>query len=73
MTAQALLRRATGLSVSKVVAERAVRQRMEQTGFSDSAAYLQALTPAEMTQLIELAHLLAPDVRALLFQDAGAT
>ena len=38
MTAQALLRRATGLSVSKAVAERAVGQRMEQTGFTDSAA-----------------------------------
>jgi chemotaxis protein methyltransferase WspC len=54
MTAQALLRRATGLSVSKSVAERAVGQRMEQTGFGNSETYLQALTPAEMTQLIEL-------------------
>ena len=68
MTAQALLRRATGLSVSKVVAERAVRQRMEQTGFSDSAAYLQALTPAEMTQLIEL--VVVPE--SWLFRDPQA-
>ena len=68
MTAQALLRRATGLSVSKTVAERAVGQRMEKTGFSDSAAYLQALTPAEMTQLIEL--VVVPE--SWLFRDPQA-
>ncbi|MGK5048923.1 CheR family methyltransferase [Janthinobacterium sp. GB4P2] len=68
MTAQALLRRATGLSVSKTVAERAVGQRMEQTGFSDSVAYLQALTPAEMTQLIEL--VVVPE--SWLFRDPQA-
>ena len=68
MTAQALLRRATGLSVSKAVAERAVGQRMEQTGFSESAAYLQALTPAEMTQLIEL--VVVPE--SWLFRDPQA-
>ena len=68
MTAQALLRRATGLSVSKAVAERAVGQRMEKTGFSDSAAYLQALTPAEMTQLIEL--VVVPE--SWLFRDPQA-
>lgn len=68
MTAQALLRRATGLSVSKAVAERAVGQRMEQTGFSDSAAYLQALTPAEMTQPIEL--VVVPE--SWLFRDPQA-
>ncbi|MFA6071245.1 MAG: CheR family methyltransferase, partial [Janthinobacterium sp.] len=68
MTAQTLLRRATGLSVSKTVAERAVGQRMEQTGFSDSAAYLQALTPAEMTQLIEL--VVVPE--SWLFRDPQA-
>ena len=68
MTAQALLRRATGLSVSKAVAERAVGQRMEQTGFSDSTAYLQALTPAEMTQLIEL--VVVPE--SWLFRDPQA-
>ncbi|WP_086146123.1 protein-glutamate O-methyltransferase CheR, partial [Janthinobacterium sp. GW458P] len=68
MTAQALLRRATGLSVSKSVAERAVGQRMEQTGFSDSAAYLQALTPVEMTQLIEL--VVVPE--SWLFRDPQA-
>ncbi|MBW3510676.1 protein-glutamate O-methyltransferase CheR [Janthinobacterium sp. NKUCC06_STL] len=68
MTAQAMLRRATGLSVSKSVAERAVGQRMEQTGFSDSEAYLQALTPAEMTQLIEL--VVVPE--SWLFRDPQA-
>jgi chemotaxis protein methyltransferase WspC len=68
MTAQVLLRRATGLSVSKTVAERAVGQRMEQTGFTDSAAYLQALTPAEMTQLIEL--VVVPE--SWLFRDPQA-
>ena len=68
MTAQALLRRATGLSVSKAVAERAMGQRMEQTGFSDSVAYLQALTPAEMTQLIEL--VVVPE--SWLFRDPQA-
>ena len=68
MTAQALLRRATGLSVSKNVAERAVGQRMEQTGVSDSAAYLQAITPAEMTQLIEL--VVVPE--SWLFRDPQA-
>ena len=68
MTAQALLRRATGLSVSKSVAERAVGQRMEQTGYADSEAYLQALTPAEMTQLIEL--VVVPE--SWLFRDPQA-
>ena len=68
MTAQALLRRTTGLSVSKAVAERAVGQRMEQTGVGDSAAYLQALTPAEMTQLSEL--VVVPE--SWLFRDPQA-
>ncbi|WP_300753981.1 protein-glutamate O-methyltransferase CheR [Janthinobacterium sp.] len=68
MTVQTLLRRATGLSVSKVVAERAVQQRMEQTGHTGSEAYLQALTPAEMTQLIEL--VVVPE--SWLFRDPQA-
>ena len=68
MTAQSLLRRATGLSVSKSVAERAVVQRMERTGFTDSEAYLHALTPAEMTQLIEL--VVVPE--SWLFRDPQA-
>ncbi|MBB5610907.1 MULTISPECIES: protein-glutamate O-methyltransferase CheR [unclassified Janthinobacterium] len=68
MTAQTLLRRATGLSVSKTVAERAVHQRMERTGHTDSETYLQALTPAEMTQLIEL--VVVPE--SWLFRDPQA-
>ncbi|PMQ12107.1 protein-glutamate O-methyltransferase CheR [Janthinobacterium sp. AD80] len=68
MTAQTLLRRATGLSVSKSVAERAVGQRMEQTGFADSETYLHAITPAEMTQLIEL--VVVPE--SWLFRDPQA-
>ena len=54
MRVQTLLRRATGLTVSKSVAERAVRQRMERTGQTDSEAYLDTITPDEMTQLVEL-------------------
>lgn len=68
MTVQTLLRRATGLSVSKPVAERAIRQRMEQTGHTDSDAYLQAISPAEMTQLIEL--VVVPE--SWLFRDPQA-
>ncbi|OYO25669.1 protein-glutamate O-methyltransferase CheR [Janthinobacterium sp. PC23-8] len=68
MTAQALLRRATGLSVSKAMAERAVRQRMERTGQDDSAAYLAGITPEEMTQLVEL--VVVPE--SWLFRDPQA-
>ena len=68
MTAQALLRRATGLSVSKAMAERAVRQRMESTGQDDSAAYLASITPEEMTQLVEL--VVVPE--SWLFRDPQA-
>ena len=68
MMAQALLRRVTGLTVSKSVAERAVRQRMELTGVADSAAYLDTITPAEMTQLVEL--VVVPE--SWLFRDPQA-
>ena len=68
MTAQALLRRASGLSVSKSMAERAVRQRMELTGQHDSAAYLANLTAEEMTQLVEL--VVVPE--SWLFRDPQA-
>ena len=67
-TAQALLRRATGLTVSKSVAERAVRQRMERTGQTDSEAYLDTITPDEMTQLVEL--VVVPE--SWLFRDPQA-
>ena len=67
-TAQTLLRRATGLTVSKSMAERAVRQRMERTGQTDSEAYLAAITPDEMTQLVEL--VVVPE--SWLFRDPQA-
>ncbi|MES2743125.1 MAG: CheR family methyltransferase [Pseudomonadota bacterium] len=54
MSAEQLLRQASGLTVQPEAAERAVRQRMELRGFDDSEAYLAALTPQEMAELIEL-------------------
>jgi len=68
MRVQTLLRRATGLTVSKSVAERAVRQRMERTGQTDSDAYLDTITPDEMTQLVEL--VVVPE--SWLFRDPQA-
>lgn len=68
MMVQALLRRVTGLTVSKSIAERAVRQRMELTGVADSTAYLDTITPAEMTQLVEL--VVVPE--SWLFRDPQA-
>lgn len=52
--AQAMLHAATGLSVSPMAAERAVRQRMERTGAPDVDAYLGRITPAELEALVEL-------------------
>ena len=66
--AQTLLRRATGLTVSKSMAERAVRQRMERTGQDDSDAYLATITAEEMTQLVEL--VVVPE--SWLFRDPQA-
>lgn len=66
--AQALLRRATGLTVSKSMTERAVRQRMERTGQDDSEGYLANITPEEMTQLVEL--VVVPE--SWLFRDPQA-
>lgn len=66
--AQTLLRRATGLTVSKSMAERAVRQRMERTGQDDSDAYLDSITAEEMTQLVEL--VVVPE--SWLFRDPQA-
>ena len=68
MTAQSMLRRVTGLNLSRSVAERAVRQRMAQQHVSDPDAYLQALTPNELTQLIELVVV----HESWLFRDAQA-
>ncbi|CDG84518.1 CheR family methyltransferase [Janthinobacterium agaricidamnosum] len=68
MSIQSLLRQASGLSVSKSVAERAVRQRMEHYHFADIDAYLEALTPGELSQLIEL--VVVPE--SWLFRDPQA-
>ena len=54
MKAQTMLREATGLNLSKTIVDRAVRNRMQQTAASNQDDYLAALTPAELTQLIEL-------------------
>lgn len=52
--AQSLLRAATGLNLSKAVVDRAIKNRMEQTAAADAEAYLQQMTPQEMTALVEL-------------------
>jgi chemotaxis protein methyltransferase WspC len=49
-----MLRDATGLSLSKSVVERAIKNRMEQTAVTDHDAYLQQITPEELTALVEL-------------------
>jgi chemotaxis protein methyltransferase WspC len=49
-----MLREATGLNLSKTIVDRAVKNRMQQTAASNQDDYLAALTPAELTQLIEL-------------------
>lgn len=68
MTIQAMLRQATGLSVSKSVVERAVRQRMEHYHFADTDSYLAGMTPGELVQLIEL--VVVPE--SWLFRDPQA-
>jgi chemotaxis protein methyltransferase WspC len=49
-----MLRAATGLNLSKSVVERAIKNRMEQTEVTDHDAYLQQITPEELTALVEL-------------------
>lgn len=68
MTIQAMLRQASGLSVSKSVAERAVRQRMQHYNFADTDSYLAGMTPGELVQLIEL--VVVPE--SWLFRDPQA-
>ncbi|MEO8169443.1 MAG: protein-glutamate O-methyltransferase CheR [Oxalobacteraceae bacterium] len=68
MTAQTMLRQVTGLNLSRTTVERAVRQRMAQQNLSDPDGYLQALTPDELVQLIEL--VVVPE--SWLFRDAQA-
>ena len=52
--AQAMLHAATGLSLSKAVVDRAIRQRVEVTGARDADAYLKDIAPGEMAALVEL-------------------
>jgi len=52
--AQSMLRKATGLNLSKPVVERAIRNRMEHVGSADHDQYLQQMTPEELTALVEL-------------------
>ncbi len=52
--AQSMLRSATGLNLSKAVVDRAIKTRMEQTASSERADYLAAMTPEELTALVEL-------------------
>jgi chemotaxis protein methyltransferase WspC len=52
--AQSMLRTATGLNLSKPVVDRAIKTRMEQTSSTDRDAYLAAMTPGELTALVEL-------------------
>lgn len=68
MTAQSLLRKSTGLNLSRTTAERAVQQRMAATGIADHAAYLKNITPDELTALTEL--VVVPE--SWLFRDPQA-
>ena len=68
MTAQSLLRKSTGLNLSRATAERAVQQRMAATGIADHAAYLKNITPDEMMALTEL--VVVPE--SWLFRDPQA-
>jgi chemotaxis protein methyltransferase WspC len=52
--AQSLLREATGLSLSKSVVDRAIKNRMAQTAIGSAESYLKQMTPEEMTALVEL-------------------
>ena len=52
--AQSMLRAATGLNLSKAVVDRAIKTRMEQTASGERADYLAAMTPEELTALVEL-------------------
>ncbi|MEC5163079.1 CheR family methyltransferase [Janthinobacterium sp. CG_S6] len=68
MKAQALLRQATGLNLSKASAERAVRQRMELRAIADSDNYLAGLGADELAELVEL--VVVPE--SWLFRDPQA-
>lgn len=68
MKVQTMLRQFTGLNLTRITVERAVRQRMAQQHLSDPDGYVQALTPDELMQLIEL--VVVPE--SWLFRDAQA-
>ncbi|MES2259560.1 MAG: protein-glutamate O-methyltransferase CheR [Pseudomonadota bacterium] len=68
MSAQAMLRRVTGLNLSKALVDRAIRQRMELTGSVNREVYLARLTPDELTALTEL--VVVPE--SWLFRDPQA-
>ncbi|MFA9219514.1 MAG: protein-glutamate O-methyltransferase CheR, partial [Sphingomonadaceae bacterium] len=53
-TAQVMLREATGLNLSKAVVDRAIKARMQPSASADVASYLAAMTPDELTALVEL-------------------
>ncbi|NGZ88226.1 CheR family methyltransferase [Duganella aceris] len=52
--AQSMLRKATGLNLSKSIVDRAIKNRMERTDAANQDQYLEQMTPAELTALVEL-------------------
>lgn len=68
MNVPAMLRQVSGLNLSKEAVERAVRQRMASRAGGDRDAYLAALTPEELGQLLEL--VVVPE--SWLFRDRAA-
>lgn len=68
MRAQALIRSATGLNVSRAQADRAISERMERTGEVNRDHYLATLSPQEWTELVEL--LVVPE--SWMFRDPQA-
>jgi chemotaxis protein methyltransferase WspC len=68
VSAQAIIRSATGLNVSRAQADRAIRQRMELTGEVNREHYLATLSPDELTELVEL--LVVPE--SWMFRDPQA-
>ena len=68
MKLRAMLQQASGLNLSQVTVDRAVKQRMRQAGLNDSKRYLRQLTAQEMNALIEL--VVVPE--SWMFRDADA-
>jgi chemotaxis protein methyltransferase WspC len=68
MNARELLQRASGLDLSEQTVERALRERMAQSGVADTAGYLQRISPDELAALIEL--VVVPE--SWMFRDAEA-